>query len=112
MNSSIQDKQYLALELTKILFSDKKGLDVENITGCYKSVLEEITGTIESVEEITELKKRITELQERNEKLMKENVDVLRPFCERLLDVLKESKKDMEPYVYGILTTMINEKIR
>lgn len=111
MNNT-QDKQYLALELTKILFSDKEELSVSNIATCYGSMLKEITGTIESVEEITGLKKRITELQERNEKLMKENVDVLRPFGERLLDVLQETKKDMEPYVYSILTTMINEKIR
>ena len=109
--NSIQDKQYLALELTKILFSDNEELNVASITSSYESILKEITGTIESVEEITELKKKNTALEKQNEKLKKESEDVLRPFCERLLQVLQETRKDMEPYVYGILTQMINEKM-
>lgn len=111
MNSSIQDKQYLALELTKILFSDKEELSVSNIATCYASMLKEITGTIESVEETAEIKKKIALLQKENDNLKQNNRDSLRPFCERLLEVLQETKKDMEPYVYSILTQMITEKM-
>lgn len=112
MNSDIKDKQFIALELTKILFSYNDNLSVDNISKAYTEFLKELTRTMDDVETINALKRENVSLQKENQQLKANNLDILKPFCERLLEVLRETQGDMEPYVYTIITTMINDKIR
>lgn len=105
MNNELQDKQYLALELTRILFSDKQELNCDSIMVCYNTFLKKLTDTIDEIETTQALKNQIKYLQEENDKLRANNQDVLKPLINDILTLVDGCKGDMEPYVYEAITS-------
>ena len=112
MNNDLKDKQYLALELTKILYGDNTELTNEGIFTAYESFLKKLTGLHDEIETIQALRNQIKYLQEENDRLRVDNLDILKPFCDKLMAVLREAQGDMEPYVYTALMNIIKEKIK
>ena len=100
MTNELQDKQYIALELTRILFSDKQELHCDYILECYNTFLKELTGVADEIETTQALKNQIKYLQEENDRLRANNQDVLKPLINDMLTLVDGCKGDMEPYVY------------
>lgn len=106
-----QDKQYLALELTKIK------CDKINNNGIYgrENIMEDYWYFLESLTEVFEKLERLEELEEENEKL-KELLQTVTNNPEhweklhRLIDVVNQCKGDMEPWVYECLIQEITMK--
>ena len=105
----MQDKQYLALELTKIKYQKipekiKRG----DIMSDYWYFLNDLTGVLDKAAQIEEL-------EEENEKLkgllqtITNNPEQSKKL-HRLVDVLNQCKGDMEPWVYECLMQEITMK--
>ena len=108
----IQDKQYLALELTKIKCDKINNNGIygrENIMEDYWYFLESLTEVFEKVAKVEELEKEIEKLQVLL-KLATENPNHGKKL-HRLIDVVNQCKGDMEPYVYECLMAEINMKM-
>lgn len=106
-----QDKQYLALELTKIKYqsmTDKT--DRSDIMCDYWYFLESLTDVFEKVARLEELEKE----NERMRILLAERVENPDNSVKlhRLIDVINQCKGDMEPYVYQQLMAEIQSKIQ
>ncbi len=95
-----QDKQYIALELTKILFNDKVKYKPKDVYDAYTYFLIQLHELIDMVETTTSLKSEIERLQKDNERLKKNNRDGLKPLINDILTLVEGCKGDMEPYVY------------
>lgn len=107
----MQDKQYLALELTKIKHqSITNETDRRDIMVDYWYFLEDLTGVFEKIARVEELEKEIEKLQG----LLKIATDDPNHSkkLHRLIDVLNQCKGDMEPYVYECLMAEIQLKIQ
>ena len=107
----MQDKQYLALELTKITFEHSEGCAKrKDVMENYWYFLEDLTGVFEKVARVEELEKD----NERMRILLSERVEYPNPTVKlhRLIDVINQCKGDMEPYVYECLMAEINLKIQ
>ena len=109
--SEMQDKQYLALELTKIKYQKlpekvKRG----DIMSDYLYFLNDLTGVLDKAIQIEELEKEIETLREfiRMQSEKQDNGKKL----QRIKDVLNQCKGDMEPYVYECLMAEIQTKIQ
>ena len=100
MNNELQDKQYIALELTRILYGDNEELTREGILYAYDYYLKELTDTVDEIETTQALKNQIKYLQEENDRLKVNNRDVLKPLINDILTLVDGCKGDMEPYVY------------
>ena len=109
-----QDKQYLALELTKIKCDKINNNGIycrENIMEDYWYFLESLTEVFEKVEKVEELEKEVEALKEFiASKLEKREDNGVK--LHRLIDVVNQCKGDMEPYVYECLMTEIKTKIQ
>lgn len=115
MVRDIQDKQYLALELTKISYPPIKDLfctSDETILKTYEYFLKELTNTLEEIDTIHSIKSELARLQKENDRLKRDNQDILKPFCEQLKKALDENVGDMEPRVYTQLFGIIQSKIQ
>lgn len=109
--NEMQDKQYLALELTKITFEHSEGhAERKDVMENYWYFLEDLTGVFEKVAQVEELEKEIEKLQG----LLKiaTNDPNHGKKLHRLIDVINQCKGDMEPYVYECLMAEINLKIQ
>jgi hypothetical protein len=109
--NDIQDKQYLALELTKIKHqSITDETDRRDIMEDYWYFLEDLTSIFEKVARVEELEKD----NERMRILLSERVEHPDPSIKlhRLIDVINQCKGDMEPYVYECLMAEIQLKIQ
>lgn len=107
----MQDKQYLALELTKITFEHSEGqAKRKDVMENYWYFLEDLTGIFEKVARVEELEKE----NERMRILLSERVEYPDPSVKlhRLIDVVNQCKGDMEPYVYESLMAEIQAKIQ
>ena len=109
--NEMQDKQYLALELTKITFEHKEGYAKrKDVMENYNYFLKELTGVLNEGANIMQLQMEIQTLQrklaERTEKQDNEKK------LHRLIDAINQCKGDMEPYVYERLMLEINLKIQ
>lgn len=109
--NEMQDKQYLALELTKIKhqsMTDKT--DRSDIMSDYWYFLESLTEVFEKIARLEELEKE----NERMRILLAERVENsdLSIKLHRLIDVVNQCKGDMEPYVYQQLMAEIQSKIQ
>lgn len=109
--NEMQDKQYLALELTKIKYQKlpekvKRG----DIMSDYWYFLNDLTGVLDKAVQIEELEKEIETLREfiRMQSEKQDNGKKL----QRIKDVLNQCKGDMEPYVYECLMAEIQMKIQ
>ena len=101
MKNDIQDKQYLALELTKICYGNKgEEYADDTIFDTYEHNLRKLTNTFDEIETISSLKNEIDKLQEENKRLKKNNQDNLKPLINDMLTIAKGCQGDMEPYVY------------
>lgn len=112
--NEMQDKQYLALELTKIKCDKINNNGIygrENIMEDYWYFLESLTEVFEKVEKVEELEKEVEALKEFiASKMGKQEDNGLK--LHRLIDVINQCKGDMEPYVYECLMTEIQMKIQ
>ena len=109
--NEIQDKQYLALELTKIKhqsITDKT--DRSDIMADYWYFLEDLTGVFEKVAQVEQLERENEKLQGLL-KIATENPNHGKKL-HRLIDVVNQCKGDMEPYVYECLMAEIQLKIQ
>lgn len=109
--NEMQDKQYLALELTKITFEHSEGYAKrKDVMENYWYFLEDLTGVFEKVAQVEELEKE----NERLQGLLKIATDNLNhgKKLHRLIDVVNQCKGDMEPYVYECLMAEIQMKIQ
>ena len=101
MRNDIQDKQYLALELTKIGYGNNgNDFSDENICDSYEYYLKRLTDTLDKINEFESLKNEIAKLQKENEQLKFNNQDNYKPLITDILTLCDGCKKDMEPYVY------------
>lgn len=109
--NDLQDKQYLALELTKMMFQNTNGvLDRSVVYENYNYFLNELTGLVQDITTVQELKKEISKLQG----LLRIATDNPKhgKKLHRLIDVINQCKGDMEPYVYECLMAEITTKIQ
>ena len=109
--NEMQDKQYLALELTKITFEHSDGYAKrKDVMENYWYFLEDLTGVFEKVARVEELEKE----NERLQGLLKIATDNPNhgKKLHRLIDVVNQCKGDMEPYVYECLMAEIQMKIQ
>ena len=113
MSDDLKDKQYLALELTKICYGNKEEEYSEDIIyETYENNLKKLTNTIDEIEPVTALKNEIAKLQKENKRLKLINQDSLTPFANDIMSVLVGAKGDMEPYVYDSIVNIIKAKIQ
>lgn len=108
--NEIQDKQYLALELTKIKHQTITEKTERN------NIMEDYWYFLESLTEVFEKLARVEELEKENEKLqglLKIATDHPKhgKKLHRLIDVINQCKGDMEPYVYECLMAEIQMKM-
>lgn len=109
--NEMQDKQYLALELTKITFEHSEGYAKrKDVMENYWYFLEDLTGVFEKVARVEELEKEIEKLQGLL-KIATDNPNHGKKL-HRLIDVVNQCKGDMEPYVYECLMAEIQMKIQ
>lgn len=108
MNNDLKDKQFIALELTKIAQPPTK----DEIYKAYEYFLKQIMEITDNIDTINSLKNEINKLQKENERLKSNNQDILGPFCEELMFGLNSAKGDMEPYVYSSLVNIIKAKMQ
>lgn len=107
--NEMQDKQYLALELTKITFEHKEGYAKrKDVMENYWYFLEDLTGVFEKVARVDELEKEINTLQMKLNAKTEEN-----PWGNirlgMLRKILEDGKGDMEPYLYNAIIKIIGE---
>ena len=109
--NDLQDKQYLALELTKLMFQNANGIpDRSVVHENYTYFLNELTGVLNVGATVMQLQMEIQTLQKKLAERM-ENPDNSAKL-HRLIDVINQCKGDMEPYVYECLMAEINMKIQ
>ena len=112
MENNIQDKQFMALELTKILYGDNKGLNTENIYTSYTYFLKQLTETFDELETIDAIKNELDKLRKENERYKNDNQADITRLCEDIMCIITGARGDMEPYVYNSLTNIIKSKIQ
>lgn len=105
--NEIQDKQYLALELTKIKHqSITEKTDRSDMMSDYWYFLESLTEVFEKVA-------RLEELEKENERMrilltkQEETSHTAKLHC--IISIINDCKGDMEPYVYDTLIQTITE---
>ena len=108
--NDLQDKQYLALELTKIAYLYAGSYEDKDIYESYKYYLDQLTGLSQDLTTVQELKKEIDKLHGLL-KIATDNPEHGKKL-HRLIDVVNQCKGDMEPYVYECLMAEITTKIQ
>lgn len=109
--NEIQDKQYLALELTKIVFQNTNGVpDRSVVYENYSYFLNELTGVLNMGMNVMQLQTEIQTLQRKLAEKMENPDNSVK--LHRLIDVVNQCKGDMEPYVYQQLMAEIQSKIQ
>lgn len=111
MNNELQDKQYLALELTKILFSDKVKHNQEQVFKTYQYFLLNVTNIYGTIDTFLFLKNENERLQKENNEFKSNNRADFEKFTEDIRRFVEENKGDMEPYVYSSLIGLCAKKI-
>lgn len=120
-NTSVVDKVYLALELTKIRYNgllnnDTKDMGMDkNILETYLYYIEELTGiTLDEIEDIPKLKTKLEELQERYSMVCDtfevRVSDTIKNNNKQVLECLETYKGDMEHTVYLELKRLLEYK--
>lgn len=109
--NEMQDKQYLALELTKITFEHSEGhAKRKDVMENYWYFLEDLTGVFEKIAKLEELERENEKLQGLIRIQAEKQDNGLK--LHRLIDVVNQCKGDMEPYVYDTLMHEITHKIQ
>ena len=109
--NDMQDKQYLALELTKITVEHSEGYtERRDVMENYWYFLEDLTGVFEKISRVEELEKEIEQLRGLL-KLKTDDPERVKKL-QRIADVINQCKGDMEPYVYECLMAEIQLKIQ
>ena len=120
-NTSVVDKVYLALELTKIRYNgllnnDTKDIGMDkNILETYLYYIEELTGIdLDEIEDIPKLKNKLEDLQERYSMLCDtfevRVSDTIKNNNKQALECLDAYKGDMEHTVYLELKRLLEYK--
>ena len=120
-STSVVDKVYLALELTKIRYNgllnnDTKDMGMDkNILETYLYYIEELTGiALEEIEDIPKLKNKLEDIQERYSMLCNtfevRVSDTIKNNNKQALEYLEECKGDMEHVVYLELKRLLEYK--
>ena len=113
-NTNYVDKTYLALELTKIAYSDKQDCRSEGIYGTFNYFLKELTN-IDDLGIIEDYKNEIERLKQQNKLLSSEN-QKLKSSCDSSfkthIDLIKEyvnnNGGNMEPDVKKQLLKLLD----
>lgn len=108
--NDLQDKQYLALELTKISYPSNSVWDDDVIFNSYKKQLERLTELTQDLETVKSLKDEIKKLRGLL-RITSEDPGHEKKMC-RLMDIINQCRGDMEPYVYECLMKEITNKIQ
>lgn len=103
MKNDIQDKQYLALELTRILFNDKIKHKPEDVYTTYTYFLIQLCELTDTIETVSSLKSEIAKLQEENERLKTDNRVMLEPLIKDITEIINNGRGDMEFYIYDAI---------
>ena len=102
----MQDKQYLALELTKLKHqSITREMNRSDIMADYWYFLEDLTGVFEQVARVEELEK---ENERMRIQLTKQEETSHIGKLHSIISIINDCKGDMEPYVYDTLMQIIN----
>lgn len=120
-NTSVVDKVYLALELTKIRYNgllnnDTKDIGMDkNILETYLYYIEELTGiALDEIEDIPKLKNKLEDLQERYAMLCDtfevRVSETIKNNNKQALECLDAYKGDMENTVYLELKRLLEYK--
>lgn len=120
-STSVVDKVYLALELTKIRYNgllnnDTKDMGMDkNILETYLYYIEELTGiALDEIEDIPKLKNKLEDIQERYSMLCNtfevRVSDTIKNNNKQALEYLEECKGDMEHVVYLELKRLLEYK--
>lgn len=111
--NELQDKQYLALELTKIAYPpitntmDQCYNDTE-IYESYKYYLQNITGLTQDLETVKSLKETVENLQRKLDEKTNENpLESAKIY--KVKQIINASKGDMETYIYNAIIKIIGE---
>lgn len=103
----LRDKQYLALELTKIKHqSITEQTNRSDIMSDYWYFLEDLTGVFEKVTQVEELEK---ENERMRIQLTKQEETSHTAKLHNIISIINDCKGDMEPYVYNTLIQIINK---
>ena len=103
MKNDIQDKQYLALELTKIERGGSNVSSKEDVYSCYEYFLRKLTKTFDELSTVFELKNEIDKLQKENERLKTDNRVMLKPLIKDITEIINNGRGDMEFYIYDAI---------
>lgn len=107
MNNT-QDKQFLALELTKIKFQNVTNvINKTQIYETYEYNLKRLCGLMKEIDMVSSLKSELEKVQEKNLKFESITRDSGEEITNEILEMLDECKGDMEPYVYERIVTKI-----
>ena len=112
MNNEVQDKQYIALELTKILFTDKVKYQKEAVYGAYQYFLLNATNVYDTIDTFLFLKNENERLQKENLELKSNNRDDFEKIANKMAEFIEQSRGDMENYVYSGLMNFLSKKIQ
>lgn len=115
MSNDTQDKQYIALELTKIAYPpilQTYGTNIEDIYKSYEYFLKQTTEITDEIDTIASLKNEVERLRKENERFKDDNQVIVKRLCEDIMNVLVGAKGDMEPYVYSSISNIIKSKIQ
>lgn len=109
--NEMQDKQYLALELTKITLEHSEGYAKrKDVMESYWYFLDDLTGVFEKITKLEELERENEKLQGLIRIQSEKQDNGLK--LHRLIDIINQCKGDMEPYVYDTLMNEITSKIQ
>jgi len=111
MNNELQDKQYIALELTKILFGDKVKFQKEQVYVTYQYFLLNVANIYNTIDTFELLKNENERLEKEISELRSNNRGNFENFIKDFKDFIEENKGDMEPRVYSGLINLCNKKI-
>lgn len=105
-NTNTIDKVYLALELTKLKFTNTTNSDKNEIYTSFEYFLKELTG-IEDLSVVDKLKDENDTLHALYEDLKEKvkNNCIKKQKINDLLDIIESNRGDMEPRVYDLIIT-------
>lgn len=107
----MQDRQYLALELTKIYYQgDRIPINTSGVMDTYRFYLNNLSELLNNSETIKQLQCEIDKLNEEIARLNTEKINNTIDFkLNQIKDIITNGKSDMEPYIYNQICDIIDK---
>lgn len=106
--NKVQDKQFLALELTKIKFQNVTNvINKTQIYETYEYNLKRLCGLMKEIDMVSSLKNELEKVQEKNLKFESITHNPAKETMQEILDIIATAQGDMEPYVYDAIANRI-----